>query len=202
VIVAVQLTLLRDSAHRAQGLLAQIQDVTIAAAMSSCTIWQITTRSRACSIEEALSAASKPTSRGALATGQRCSTAAGPGSLQPDQRTLGHTGGDDAIRRVAATLQGRLRTPTCWPGWVAMTSQFWLPEAGAAEALRVADDVLAVLRAEEVEVGDVSRTLAASVGVALSVRPRHQRPRGDGHADLAMYGAGAPGAIAAALCTR
>jgi EAL domain-containing protein (putative c-di-GMP-specific phosphodiesterase class I) len=65
-----------------------------------------------------------------------------------------------------------------------------LPQAGAAEARLVADQLLASLRAETVELGDHSRALAASVGIALFAA--------DGalsgedvlvNADLAMYDA-------------
>ena len=105
--------------------------------------------------------------------------------------TLGHQAGDQVIARVAKVLAGRLRDSDVLARLGGDEFAVLLPKANPRAARRVADDLLAALRAERIAIpGTGDRTITASIGVAMF-------DGGDGlsgedvlvNADLAMYDA-------------
>jgi diguanylate cyclase (GGDEF)-like protein/PAS domain S-box-containing protein len=105
--------------------------------------------------------------------------------------TLGHQAGDHVIARVATLLGGRLRDSDVLARLGGDEFAVLLPKADGAAAQRVADDLLAALRAERIVVpGTADRTITASIGVAMFERV--EGLTGEDvlvSADLAMYDA-------------
>jgi diguanylate cyclase (GGDEF)-like protein/PAS domain S-box-containing protein len=190
--IALQVTLLRDAEGAPLRLLAQIQDITDRRRYEE--------RLRRLADHDALTGLLNRRSFERELEAHRVRTAryGGAGAamvLDLDHfkfinDTLGHKAGDEAISRAAEVLHSRLREADVLARLGGDEFAVLLPQAGAAEARLVADQLLASLRAETVELGDHSRALAASVGIALFAA--------DGalsgedvlvNADLAMYDA-------------
>ena len=104
--------------------------------------------------------------------------------------TLGHTAGDEALGRAANVLRSRLRQTDVLARLGGDEFAILLPHADAREARLVAEELLASLRAEHIELGGSARSLAASVGIAL-FEPGRDLSGEDVlvNADLAMYDA-------------
>ncbi len=82
--------------------------------------------------------------------------------------TLGHHAGDQLIARIAKVLAARLRNGDVLARLGGDEFAALLPRADAETASLVASDLLQVLRAERISVpGTVDRTITASIGVAL-----------------------------------
>jgi diguanylate cyclase (GGDEF)-like protein/PAS domain S-box-containing protein len=116
--------------------------------------------------------------------------------------TLGHAAGDEAIARAATVLGSRLRETDVLARLGGDEFGVLLPQADAAQARRVVDELLSALRAETVQLGSQSRSLAASAGIALL----HSGGQLSGedllvNADLAMYDAKNAGRDRAELYT-
>ncbi|MFL5866467.1 MAG: putative bifunctional diguanylate cyclase/phosphodiesterase [Thermoleophilaceae bacterium] len=104
---------------------------------------------------------------------------------------LGHRAGDELISSVATVLRERLRASDILARLGGDEFALLLPKAGAREAQKVAEDLLAAVRKHSVLVdGGDRRTVTASVGVALF--EDEGGAAGDDvlvRADLAMYDA-------------
>jgi len=105
--------------------------------------------------------------------------------------TLGHNVGDELIVKVAQTLRARLRESDVLARLGGDEFAILLPRGGAAEAARVADAVLAAVRAQSVvTAAGRRRPITASIGIALfSDTERLSAEDVLVNADLAMYDA-------------
>ncbi|MBS1871083.1 MAG: EAL domain-containing protein [Actinobacteria bacterium] len=105
--------------------------------------------------------------------------------------TLGHNVGDELIVKVAQTLRTRLRDSDVLARLGGDEFAILLPRGGAAEAGRVADAVLAAVRAQSVvTAAGRRRSITASIGIALfSDTERLSAEDVLVNADLAMYDA-------------
>jgi len=105
--------------------------------------------------------------------------------------TLGHNIGDELIVKVAQTLRARLRESDVLARLGGDEFAVLLPRGGAAEANRVADEVLAAVRAQSVlTAAGRRRPITASIGIALfSDTERLSAEDVLVNADLAMYDA-------------
>lgn len=105
--------------------------------------------------------------------------------------TLGHNVGDELIVKVAQTLRARLRDSDVLARLGGDEFAVLLPRGGAAEAARVAESVLAAVRAQSVlTAAGRRRPITASVGIALfSDTERLSAEDVLVNADLAMYDA-------------
>jgi len=81
--------------------------------------------------------------------------------------TLGHTAGDQAIIRAANVLRSRLRETDVLTRLGGDEFAIFLPHADGRVASLVAEQLLAALRSERVDLGGSERSLAASAGIAL-----------------------------------
>jgi diguanylate cyclase (GGDEF)-like protein len=102
--------------------------------------------------------------------------------------SLGHAAGDELIVRVADLLSRRLRHSDVVARLGGDEFAVLLPEASAADALRVAEALLASLRSEAG--AGLPRRVTASIGIAL-VEPHTETTAQDVlmAADIAMYDA-------------
>jgi diguanylate cyclase (GGDEF)-like protein/PAS domain S-box-containing protein len=104
--------------------------------------------------------------------------------------TLGHTAGDEAIANAAYAISSRLRETDVLARLGGDEFAVLLPNADAAGASVVAEELLRALREETVELTGRSRTLSASVGIAMF--ESEGELSGEDvlvNADLAMYDA-------------
>jgi diguanylate cyclase (GGDEF)-like protein/PAS domain S-box-containing protein len=104
---------------------------------------------------------------------------------------LGHQAGDKLIARLANVLRGRLRDSDVLARLGGDEFAVLLPKGRAAGAQRVAEDLLAAVRAERIPVpGTGHRTITASIGIAMF--ESDETLTGEDvlvSADLAMYDA-------------
>ncbi len=190
--VAVHTTVLRDGDGRPRRLVAQIQDVTDRRSSQERLVYladhdPLTGLLNRRSFESALDAHRGRTAR----------YGGGGAAIMLDldhfkfiNDTLGHHAGDEAIVRTAHVLASRLRKTDVLARLGGDEFAVLLPTADAAKARLVADDLLAGLRAEVVELGLHARPMTASAGIALFESP--DRSSGEDvlvNADLAMYDA-------------
>jgi diguanylate cyclase (GGDEF)-like protein/PAS domain S-box-containing protein len=105
--------------------------------------------------------------------------------------TLGHNVGDELIVKVAQTLRARLRESDVLARLGGDEFAVLLPRGGAVEAARVAEEVLAAVRAQSVlTAAGRRRPITASVGIALfGDTERLSAEDVLVNADLAMYDA-------------
>jgi len=192
VLVAMQATLLHDSAGNPLSVLAQIQDITDRRRYED--------RLRHLADHDALTGLLNRRSfeREVESHQARTERYGGEGAaimLDLDHfkfinDTLGHSAGDETIARAANVLRSRLRETDVLARLGGDEFAVLLPRADAPRALLVAEELLEALRAETVELGGHPRPLSASAGIALF--DSEQDIRGEDvlvKADLAMYDA-------------
>jgi diguanylate cyclase (GGDEF)-like protein/PAS domain S-box-containing protein len=115
--------------------------------------------------------------------------------------TLGHNVGDELIVKVAHSLRTRLRDSDVLARLGGDEFAILLPRGGAAEAARVAEEVLGAVRAQSVlTAAGRRRPITASIGIALfSDTERLSAEDVLVNADLAMYDAKEAGRDRAAV---
>ena len=190
VLVAMQATLLRDSAGNPLNILAQIQDITDRRRYED--------RLRHLADHDALTGLLNRRSFEREVESHRARTeryGGGGAAIMLDldhfkfiNDTLGHGAGDETIARAATVLRSRLRETDVLARLGGDEFAVLLPRADAPTARLVADELLEALRAETVELGGHPRPLSASAGIALF----ESEKGGDDvlvKADLAMYDA-------------
>ncbi len=190
--VAVHTTVLRDADARPSRFIAQIQDITDRRRSDERLVYltdhdPLTGLLNRRSFERELEA---HRSRRARYGGEGAAIMLDLDHFKFINDTLGHHAGDEAIIRTARVLASRLRETDVLARLGGDEFAVLLPDADAAKARRVAEDLLAALRAEVVELGRHARPLAASAGIALFEAA--DGPSGDEvlvNADLAMYDA-------------
>jgi diguanylate cyclase (GGDEF)-like protein/PAS domain S-box-containing protein len=192
VLVAMQATLLRDSAGDPLSILAQIQDITDRRRYED--------RLRHLADHDALTGLLNRRSFEREVEAHRARTeryGGGGATIMLDldhfkfiNDTLGHSAGDETIARAANVLRSRLRETDTLARLGGDEFAVLLPRADAPTALLVAQELLEALRAETVELGGHPRPLSASAGIALFESGEDFRD--DDvlvKADLAMYDA-------------
>jgi diguanylate cyclase (GGDEF)-like protein/PAS domain S-box-containing protein len=106
--------------------------------------------------------------------------------------TLGHSAGDELIRRVAAIFKTRVRGTDIMARLGGDEFAVILPEADAVEAMHVADNLLKAMRTEgrlEGLGGGSGRRVTCSIGVAVFGSPQLTAEEILVEADIAMYDA-------------
>src|SRR3954471_1338075 len=104
--------------------------------------------------------------------------------------SLGHRAGDELIVTVARLLEARLRSSDLVARLGGDEFALLLPKGGAADARKVAEDLLAAVREHTVPSSGSARRTTASIGIALF--DREAQACGNDvlvSADLAMYDA-------------
>lgn len=102
--------------------------------------------------------------------------------------TLGHKGGDDALRHFVDTAMASLRNEDIMGRLGGEEFAILLAGAGLADALATAERVRAAVASSPVTVDQHTISLTVSIGVAVSRRGEHAEPLLD-RADKAMYNA-------------
>jgi diguanylate cyclase (GGDEF)-like protein/PAS domain S-box-containing protein len=191
--VAVQATMIRDDSDDARRFLVQVQDVTHRRRYEE-NLQYLATHDPLTGLHNRSSFAAQLDTHADLV--RRYGDEGGLLLLDLDHvkyvnDTLGHQAGDHVIARVAKLLAARLRESDVLARLGGDEFAVLLPKANLTAATRVAEDLLAALRAERIAVpGTSDRTITASIGVAMF-------ERGDAlsgedvlvSADLAMYDA-------------
>ncbi len=189
--VAVHTTVLRDRAGRPLRFVAQVQDITDRRRSQERLVYladhdPLTGLLNRRSFERELEA---HRSRRARYGGGGAAIMLDLDHFKFINDTLGHHGGDEAIIRAARALTSRLRETDVLARLGGDEFAVLLPTADALETRLVADDLLAALRAEVVQVGPHARALTASAGIALFESADRLSEDVLVNADLAMYDA-------------
>jgi diguanylate cyclase (GGDEF)-like protein/PAS domain S-box-containing protein len=167
--VAVQITLLRDADAHPLRFLAQIQDITDRRHSEERLVYladhdPLTGSLNRRSFEHALEAHHL---RKARYGGRGAVIMLDLDHFKFINDTLGHHAGDEAISRAARVLESRLRETDVLARLDGDEFAVLLPNADSAQARVLAEDLLAALRAEKVELGSHARPLAASAGISM-----------------------------------
>ena len=167
--VAVQTTLLRDDDRRPVRFLAQIQDVTDRRRNEERLRYLadhdvLTGLLNRRSFEVELDAHS---SRVVRYGGGGAAIVLDLDHFKFINDTLGHSAGDEAITLAASVLRSRLRKTDVVARLGGDEFAVLLPEADASQAQHVAEELLEELRRQTIDLGNTSRTLAASAGISL-----------------------------------
>jgi diguanylate cyclase (GGDEF)-like protein/PAS domain S-box-containing protein len=112
--------------------------------------------------------------------------------------TLGHQAGDELLQKIAAAMRQRLRSSDVLARMGGDEFAVIVPEAGAAEAERVADVLRATVHGQRARGSELRTT--ASIGVALQGRPAKDAQQLMVEADLAMYAAKHRGRNRSCVC--